>query len=585
MTDASPVKLFKPKKLVIKPSLCLICGQSIGPYGRKPKEKGIAAFIDALEQRKYCNNNYITEYKDVIDFEKRCWKEQFLDKINWHVNCYASFVSKHNIRDTKNSETHKMEDIENPSTNTRSNKPSIDLKTNCMFCCCKKRKKESRLVLLQLDSVVKNIEKQCNIKNDEDLRLRIGGDFSKLPAFEAKYHPNCYKSFMRQQKEEVNEKSVHDICFENFLIEIDDILLSGRAVELQTLLERFKTYLQEEQYENIESYTVQKLRQRIEKHYGDAICITTESNKRQSVYSSEISIADAINAAFELKKLNNDKSLMLVTERTTKKKIVSRAAEILREDIQKVEGICVHPLNPKDISKTNAHNIVPESLEQFLQSICQIKEPRDNKTLSIAQDIISLHFRGKKKMPKNVSLAVSLKNCLRSKEFITCINNLGHCISYDDLLRIETSWCEEILAAGDGYATIPSNIDANLFTQAASDNGDYGQESASQHVTNTVLYQYPLEQLLNGNFDIANINSLSSKRRRSVIVPQEPFQEYTMPRKPKLPQYYTSMKASDVICSTRSEGFANSSLLTKSWILLRLTGKLIISWPTIINLL
>ena len=30
-----------------------------------------------------------------------------------------------------------------------------------------------------------------------------------------------------------------------------------------------------------------------------------------------------------------------------------------------------------------------------------------------------------------------------------------------------------------------------MFTQVASDNGVYGQETNSQYVTNTVLYQYP----------------------------------------------------------------------------------------------
>ena len=36
---------------------------------------------------------------------------------------------------------------------------------------------------------------------------------------------------------------------------------------------------------------------------------------------------------------------------------------------------------------------------------------------------------------------------------------------------------------GEGYSAVPSNIQPNIFTQ-----GDYGQENASQHVTNAVLY-------------------------------------------------------------------------------------------------
>ena len=93
-------------------------------------------------------------------------------------------------------------------------------------------------------------------------------------------------------------------------------------------------------------------------------------------------------------------------------------------------------------------------------------------------------------MPKQVGLGISMKSAIKSKEFFKFLNNLGHCISYDTVLRIDTSWSMGIMNEGEGYSTIPSNIQQNIFTQGAFDNGDYGQENASQHVTNTVLYQY-----------------------------------------------------------------------------------------------
>ena len=51
------------------------------------------------------------------------------------------------------------------------------------------------------------------------------------------------------------------------------------------------------------------------------------------------------------------------------------------------------------------------------------------------------------------------------------LNNLGHCVSYDDILRVETTWESNIIESGDGYATIPSNIIPCLFAEPASDNG------------------------------------------------------------------------------------------------------------------
>ena len=111
--------------------------------------------------------------------------------------------------------------------------------------------------------------------------------------------------------------------------------------------------------------------------------------------------------------------------------------------------------------------------------------------LSIAQDIISLYSNGKKRMPINIGLVLALKRSVRSKELITLLNNLGHSVGYNDILRIDTTWAAGNLEANDGYSAVPINIRENIFTQAASDNGGYDQENNSQRLNNTIQYQYP----------------------------------------------------------------------------------------------
>ena len=39
------------------------------------------------------------------------------------------------------------------------------------------------------------LEKKCDGKEDTDLRLKIGGDFSVLPALEARYHNKCRSAY------------------------------------------------------------------------------------------------------------------------------------------------------------------------------------------------------------------------------------------------------------------------------------------------------------------------------------------------------------------------------------------------------
>ena len=68
-----------------------------------------------------------------------------------------------------------------------------------------------------------------------------------------------------------------------------------------------------------------------------------------------------------------------------------------------------------------------------------------------------------------------MKRSFRSRELITLLNNLGHSLSYDDIVRIDTTCAAGILEVNDGYSTVPTNIRVKFFIQAVSDNGDYGQ--------------------------------------------------------------------------------------------------------------
>lgn len=568
MTESSPVKLkLAKRKLDIKCWKCLICSKRLGQLGRRPKEQGTISFINALNERKYCNGFSICEFEQYIDFDKKEFKEHVKDQIKWHVSCYAAFISKQNITGGSSSNVLNV-------PNTRASKPLINLKTNCIFCGFQKHNKVKKLVCIEYETVLQNIEKQCDLKKDTDLRLRIGGDFSKLPAFEAKYHATCYKTYMRDYKD--RDITIHELCFDYLKKDISEILETGRAVELQSILSIYKVYLKENNYENFDSYTVQRLQARILNHFKDDVSFTAETNKSQYLYNSKISIADAINSAAMYKQMLHDQQLLKGGERNEEENILARAAEILRNKINEVKGIDIHPLNPSDITKEIIETMVPKELNMYLKLLCNVKDLYSTKISSIAQDIITLHSKGKKKMPKNVALGISLKNSLRSKEFITYLNNLGHCISYDDILRVETTWTSNILGSGDGYATIPSNIIRGSFAQAASDNGDYNQDNSSQHVTNTVIYQYNLQKLL-GSFQpiTTSVQTNESRiKRRSIKLDIEPLLEYNDLKKPELPRHYSENSIVEILLNEQVKSDVNkfSSTLNMSWVLLRITG-------------
>ena len=236
---------------------------------------------------------------------------------------------------------------------------------------------------------------------------------------------------MSEKYTEPRSESVHNIAFQQLTNNLNPLLEEGCALEMPQLLKTYKCYLQENNYEHFDSYTTQKLK-RLLQQYGSSIIVANCINTTQSVCNSNIHIHTTLNTAANYNQMLHDTDLMNVTD--SDEKLLRRAAEILLKDIGKVEGIEINPLNPENISNTAVEELIPETLKSFLNHIRSNRDGNDKKVLSIAQDIIALQSNGRKKMPKQVGLGRSMKNAIRSKEFIKYLNSLSHCISYDTVL-------------------------------------------------------------------------------------------------------------------------------------------------------
>ena len=96
---------------------------------------------------------------------------------------------------------------------------------------------------------------------------------------------------MRSPGEKVEQSdSQHDAAFISLVEYIDPLLASGKATTLTNLLVKYKRYLQDQEYENWDSYTTQRLKDRIQKHYGNTVSFTNENRKTHTLYSSDISV-------------------------------------------------------------------------------------------------------------------------------------------------------------------------------------------------------------------------------------------------------------------------------------------------------
>ena len=385
------------------------------------------AFICSLVTRGTCNGFPINSYASIFDIENKTLKQGQENVVRWHPKCYSTYTNSANLAYVAVVDTSMVNVPLEDTSKTRSQKPLIDLKSCCMFCGFKKRNNETKLVLLQFEHVIRKIKSVCESIGDNELKRKIGGDFENLPALDARYHSKCYLNYIRQTKQS-ERFTIHDEAFDVLCDYIYPQLDEGRAIDIPNLLSKYQGILQEKNYQHFSSYSTQRLKVRLIKHYGSSISFTGTQNSRQAMYNSNIKISDAINAAATYKQLVKDKEIMDVEDND--EKVLQRAADILVRDIRRVQGISVNPLDPADVSLDNVNRIIPGKLKQFINNICMAKNvlEKQKKVLSIAQDIVTLQSNGLKKMPKHVGLAISLKSSLRSKEFIRYLNNLGHCI-------------------------------------------------------------------------------------------------------------------------------------------------------------
>ena len=105
-------------------------------------------------------------------------------------------------------------------------------------------------------------------------------------------------------------ETTHGDAFTLLAQYMDPLLTSGRALTIHSSLDKFKPFLEDQDYELYDSYTAHKVKSRILMHCGSKVAITEEHHQSQSVYSSQISIADAINTAARYKEILKNNELI-----------------------------------------------------------------------------------------------------------------------------------------------------------------------------------------------------------------------------------------------------------------------------------
>jgi len=85
----------------------------------------------------------------------------------------------------------------------------------------------------------------------------------------------------------------------------------------------------------------------------------------------------------------------------------------------------------------------------------------------------------KKWTPKHVVLACTLNQATRSKDLVRLFNKAGHCLSYEQVLQVDTTLAESTVESLDPAtrAIIPPKLEANKFIHYTADNIDILDET------------------------------------------------------------------------------------------------------------
>ena len=231
--------------------------------------------------------------------------------------------------------------------------------------------------------------------------MKVEVSFDDLSAYDAKYQPHCFTTYMRNSKFD-QTSTMHWYCFELLICESDPPLNEGRALSMTIPLNQFKSILKDNDYNLFDSYLSARLKQHLVKYYSSENCfgeVQGKKHKNPFVYSSSISIPEVLNVAANYKRKLEDRELA-DEPNDCKSKVLKRAANILTSDIENVEGVTIHPLDPPSISCVVVSEKVPSLLKHFLKIIFVGGFKQRKKVLSIAQDIISLHSNSKKEYLK-----------------------------------------------------------------------------------------------------------------------------------------------------------------------------------------
>lgn len=328
-------------------------------------------------------------------------------------------------------------------------------------------------------------------KNDERILLNIG-DLDPV-CIEVRYHPSCYKQYVKcLYKKEPSPRPLTQ-TFESFCADVIDkrIISDKEVMTMNTLTRIFIKQAKEIEDMDIGGYRNYQLKDRLIKKYPQLQFTQIKSCASELVllpstkpHMSRVQTLSDV----ESETSSSQDSEVDLHPNVDKHNVFTQLYHCARElcnTLHSIQGLSGWPPSAGSLTLAECKNIIPAELLNFLTwctgldedftTDCVNVENDDymRKIISIAQDIIALSSRGRKLMPKHVALGMTIRHLTGSAKIQQILNNFGHCVSHSTTLEHDTALATQQLEA----KTVPPEFLKQTFTTLVWDNNDFGEET------------------------------------------------------------------------------------------------------------
>ena len=171
--------------------------------------------------------------------------------------------------------------------------------TSCFPIICansvrrKCKEKIKQMTMVRTFQACEAIVQTATVKGDEDILRVTGAGNNDLVAAEARHHKDCLATYINKNNlhYEGRQETSYDVAFQQLSEYMSTDIDGGKAFETPMVIGRYKEYLNE-QHMYIDSYTTQRLKIRLKKHFSDKIVFHQPYDRTISELLYSIAISD-----------------------------------------------------------------------------------------------------------------------------------------------------------------------------------------------------------------------------------------------------------------------------------------------------